>query len=226
MRHGLLGLTYPHPLVIFKLLFGPRRGLFFASPIAVIAPIGLWILCKSEPQRRAAITAACVFVYYLLFNASFPVWTAGWSYGPRYMGAAIPVLCIGIAPGWDSLQKRGRRLLLILLACSFLFSFIAVSTQANPPDTYHWPMTQLLWPSFWKGHLALNSASMLTPAEDGGSGAYGAFNLGQLVGLRGLLSLLPLLAFWSLAILRWRRMEWSQISRPEDAVTLKSHAAG
>jgi len=203
MRHGLLGLTYPRPWVVLKLLFGPRRGLFFAAPIAAVAPYGLWLLYKSPEYKRPAIAAAGIFVYYLLFNASFPVWTAGWSYGPRYMGAAIPVLCLGIAPMWDFARHRGKQVLLLLLFASVLFSLIAVATDANPSDAYHHPMTELLWPSFWHGHLSLSTASMLTPAEENGSHAYGAFNLGQLVGLRGLPSLLPLLAVWAVAGFLW-----------------------
>lgn len=206
MRHGLLGLTYPHPLVALKLLFGSRRGLFFASPIAAVGVAGLWRLAKSREHRVPAFAAAGIFVYYLLFNAAFPVWTAGWSYGPRYMAAGIPMLCLGIAPAWDFFRGCGKKVLVALLCVSLLFCLIAVATQANPPDTYRSPITQLLWPSFWHGHLALNSGSMLTPAEDGGTHAYGAFNIGQLVGLRGLASLLPLLVLWIVTGLIWRRM--------------------
>lgn len=228
MQHGLLGLTYPRFGVILKLLFGPRRGLFFAAPLLIIAPFGLWLISKSRKHRAAAFASAGIFGYYLLFNASFPVWDAGWSYGPRYMAAGIPALCIGIAPAWDSFRTRGKRVLLVLLTASMILSLVAVATDANPPDTYHHPMSELLWPSFWSGHLSLNSASMLTAAEENGSRDYGAFNLGQLLGLRGLPSLLPLIAIWAIAGFLWFRKERpssTPVSRREAVARASAQAA-
>src|SRR5258708_17706769 len=38
-QQGYLGLTYPHPDRLLKLLFGCARGLFFASPVLLAAPL-------------------------------------------------------------------------------------------------------------------------------------------------------------------------------------------
>ena len=206
MNRGFLGLQYPRIDVAFKLLFGLKRGLFVAAPVLIVAPVGLWLLQKHTATRTAGLTAAAIFLYYLLFNASFGEWSAGWSYGPRYMAAGIPLLCVGLAPAWHHFHKNGRRALLALLAVSMSFSLIAVSTTPQPPFQYRSPMTQLLWPSFWSGNLALEHTSMLAPSDAGAAGAHGAFNLGQFMGLRGLASLLPLLAVWALAGVVWIRM--------------------
>src|SRR5271165_335984 len=206
MNRGFHGLRYPRVDVVFKLLFGLKRGLFVAAPVLVAAPLGVWLLWKGHATRAAGLTAAAVFTYYLLFNASFGEWSAGWSYGPRYMAAGIPLLCVGLAPAWDHFHKYGRRVCVALLVASILFSLIAVSTTPQPPFEYRSPMTQLLWPSFWSGHLALERTSMLTNSDLDAGGAHGAFNLGQLMGLRGLASLLPLLAVWMSAVAVWVRM--------------------
>ena len=108
MNRGFLGLRYPRIDVAFKLLMGLKRGLFIAAPALIVAPAGLWLLWKRPATRGAGLTAAAVFVYYLLFNASFGEWSAGWSYGPRYMAAGIPLLCVGLAPAWDHLRKKAR----------------------------------------------------------------------------------------------------------------------
>ena len=203
MNRGFHGLRYPRIDVAFKLLFGMKRGLFIAAPVLIAGPVGLWLLQKRTVTRTAGLTAAAIFLYYLLFNASFGEWSAGWSYGPRYMAAGIPMLCVGLAPAWDHFRKNGRRASLALLVVSLLFSLIAVSTTPQPPYQYGAPMTQLLWPSFWSGNLALNQSSMLAPIDADAEDAPGAFNLGQLMGLRGLASLLPLLAVWALAGMVW-----------------------
>jgi hypothetical protein len=208
MNRGFLGLRYPRIDVVFKLLFGLKRGLFIAAPVLVIAPAGLWLLWKRPATRGAGLTATAVFLYYLLFNASFGEWSAGWSYGPRYMAAGIPLLGVGLAPAWDRLRRNREAVLLVVLGVSILFSLIAVSTTPQPPFQYRSPMRQLLWSAFWSGSLALEHTSMLAPSDADYAGAHGAFNLGQLIGLRGLSSLLPLLALWLLAVGVWLRLRF------------------
>ncbi|MDR3748192.1 MAG: hypothetical protein P4M04_08600 [Acidobacteriota bacterium] len=163
MRHGYFGLKYPRLDVAFKLLFGAKRGLLFCAPLALVAPLGLRLLWQRPETRSAAKAASAIFLY--LLNAAFPVWPAGWSWGPRYMSAGIPFLCIGLAPAWDYFQQRGKLVLLTLLAVSILVSLVAVSTTLQPPDSLRSPLTQYLWPSFWKGQLSLEHISMLGPAR-------------------------------------------------------------
>lgn len=206
MNRGFHGLRYPRLDVVFKLLFGLKRGLFIAAPVLLAAPVGLYLLRKRSATRTAALAAMGVYLYYLLFNASFGEWSAGWSYGPRYMAAGIPALCIGLAPAWDHFRQNGKRVLLVLLGMSVLLSLIAVSTTPQPPFEYRSPITQLMWPSFWHGNFALEHSSVLAPSDPDASGPHGAFNLGQLLGLHGLGSLLPLLAIWAMAAATWIRM--------------------
>jgi len=209
MKHGYMGLTYPRIDVMFKLLFGCRRGLFFAAPLLVSAPFGVRILWKDKNNstRYAGMAAAAIAAYYFLFNASFSVWAGGWSYGPRYMAAGVPLLCVGLAPSWTQARPFWNRTLLAMAACGGLFALMAVSTTPQPPDQFHCPLMEVIIPSFWAGKFALTRGSMLTAAEDIPFGTHGAFNLGQLAGLHGLASLIPLFALWGLAVMVWKRLD-------------------
>ena len=207
MNRGYMGLTYPRVDVMAKLLFGCRRGLFFMSPLLVTAPFGLRILWKNPSTRYAGMAAAAIAVYYFLFNASFWVWTAGWSYGPRYLGAAVPLLCVGLAPSWTEAKPFWKRTLAAMAICGGLFALMAVSTTPQPPDQFHCPLMEVIIPSFWAGRFALTRGSMLTAREDIPFGTHGAFNLGQLGGLHGMASLIPLLVVWGLAVVAWKRLD-------------------
>jgi hypothetical protein len=202
-----MGLTYPRVDVMLKLLFGCRRGLFFMAPVLVTAPFGLRILWKNNSTRYAGMAAAAIAVYYFLFNASFWVWTAGWSYGPRYMAAGVPLLCLGLAPSWCQATRLWKKALAAMAACGGLFALMAVSTTPQPPDQFHCPLMEVIIPSFWAGRLALTRGSMLMVAEDIPFGTHGSFNLGQLVGFDGLASLMPLFAMWGLAVIAWKRLD-------------------
>ena len=206
-QRGYLGLTYPHPDRLLKLLFGCSRGLFFASPVALAAPFGLWKLCKGKTYAGVAWIAAGITAYYFLFNASFYWWKAGLSFGPRYAGASIPLLCCGLPVIRQKTTPRWRQVLVVLAGCSVFLTLIVVSTTSQLSMQDNCPMIHTAWPAFWSGQMALNRDSMLTVAEAGSSTKYGAFNLGQLVGLHGLASLIPLFLLWTIAAIVWHRIE-------------------
>jgi hypothetical protein len=204
-QRGYLGLTYPHPDRLLKLLFGCSRGLFFASPIAFAALFGLWKLAKQQTYFSAALVAAAITAYYFLFNSSFYWWKSGRSFGPRYAGASIPLLCCGLAVLWQRTSPTWRRVLSAIAAVSIFLTLVVVSTTSQLAVQDNCPMIHSVWPSFWSGQMAMNRDSMLTVAE-AASGRYGAFNLGQLLELRGLTSLLPLFGVWAVAAWQWRQI--------------------
>jgi len=204
-QRGYLGLTYPHPDRLLKLLFGCSRGIFIASPVIIVAPFGLYWLWKERTYRAAALVAAGIASYYFLFNASFYWWKSGRSFGPRYAGASIPLLCLGLSVAWARATPAWRRVLVALAICSVFIALMAVSTTSQLSMQESCPLWQSVLPAFWSGRIALNHDSMLTVAEARSSGEYGAFNLGQLIGLHGLASLIPLLIVWGVAAVLWIR---------------------
>ena len=205
-QRGYLGLTYPHPDRLLKLLFGCSRGLFFASPIAFAAMFGLWKLAKQKSYFSAALVAAMIAAYYFLFNSSFYWWKAGRSFGPRYVGASIPLLCCGLAVLWEHATPAWRRVLIGVATCSVVLTLMVVSTTSQLSVQDNCPMLHSVWPAFWSGKMAMNRESMLTIAEAGTNGRYGAFNLGQLLGLHGLASLIPLFGLWAALAWLWHRI--------------------
>jgi hypothetical protein len=205
-QQGYLGLTYPHPDRLLKLLFGCSRGLFFASPVALAAPVGLWWLWKEKSDRTAAFVAAAIAAYYFLFNASFYWWKSGLSFGPRYAGACIPLLCVGLAVAWKRTSTAWRRVLVGLGMCSSFIALMVISTTSQLSMQDSCPLMHSVWPAFWSGQMGLNQESMLTFAEVRTSPSHGAFNLGQLLGLHGLASLTPLFGMWGVVGLLWWRM--------------------
>jgi hypothetical protein len=225
-QRGYLGLTYPHVDVLLKILFGCRRGLFFASPVLTAAPIGFAILWKDKSARPTALAAIVIVAYYFLFNASFYQWQAGLSYGPRYAGAALPLLCLGLAAAWARATSVWRRVLAVLAACSVFSGLMVVSTNTQLAVQDSCPMIHLVGPAFWSGQVSLNHGSMLRFAEAGSSQNYGAFNLGELWGLRGLYSLIPLLAVWGIAGVAWVRMERRADNQPGSLGSGSRHVLG
>src|SRR5437899_9639742 len=90
-------------------------------------------------------------------------WHGAWSYGPRYMGAGVPLLAIGIAPVWSRAGSYLRAVLALLAVCGLGLSLMGVSTTAQPPNEFRCPALQLFWPSFSQGRFSLNQGSFLAP---------------------------------------------------------------
>jgi hypothetical protein len=166
-------------------------------------------LWREKTYSAAALVAAGIATYYFLFNASFYWWKAGLSFGPRYAGGCIPLLCVGLAVAWRRATPAWRRVLVALGLGSVFVGLMVVSTTSQLSMQDSCPLLHSVWPAFWSGRVALNQESMLTVAEAGSSANRGAFNLGQLMGLRGVASLIPLLALWAVAGLLWWRMQGS-----------------
>jgi hypothetical protein len=201
-QQGYMGLTYPHPDRLLKLLFGCSRGLFFASPVLLAAVPGLLWLRKRF--RGPALVAGAIAVYYFLFNASFYWWKAGLTFGPRYAGGAIPMLGLGLAVAWTHASLPWRRVVIALACCSVFVTLTVVSTSSQLAMQVSCPIVHSSWPAFWAGQMAANRESMLLAPEANGS--YGAFNLGQVIGLHGLATLIPLLVMWAAAAGLWPRL--------------------
>ena len=204
-QQGYLGLTYPHPDRLLKLLFGCSRGLFFASPVMVVAPMGLWRLWKEPKFKWLALLAGSIAVYYFLFNASFYWWKSGLTFGPRYAGACVPLLCLGLAVAWQHATKIWRYFLGTLAVVSVGVAIMAVATSSQLSMQDSCPFVHTVWPDFWSGRMATNTDSMLTATE--AAGEHGAFNLGQMLGLHGLASLIPLSVVWIAFGLMWWRAD-------------------
>lgn len=200
-QQGYMGLTYPHPDRLLKLLFGCSRGLFFASPVMAAAVAGLWWMGKRF--RGPALVVGAIAVYYFLFNASFYWWKAGLTFGPRYAGACIPLLCLGLGIAWTHASVAWRWVLVVLAGCSVFVTVIVVSTSSQLAMQDRCPIVHSSWPAFWAGDVASNGESMLTATE--AIGHFSAFNLGQVMGLRGIASLIPLLAMWGVVGMIARR---------------------
>jgi hypothetical protein len=188
------------------------------SPILAVAPLGglLWI---RRPRTRAlAVVMAAVIGAYLWINAGFAYWWGGWNYGPRYLVPCLGLWSLGLLPLWQAGSRTVRAMLLFLTAIGVGCSLMAVATTPQPPDVYQHPFSELFWPLFRRGELAVNWESILDiePGVLADHLALGhpraAWNIGQRMGLQGLASLVPLAGVWLGAAALWIRVGRSRPS--------------
>lgn len=141
MQQGFFGLTYPKLPVLFELLFGPRRGLIWVAPMLLLAPIGLMRWYRQPGQRPMVVMVLAVVAIVLLVNASYFYWDGGFSTGPRHSVPALPLLAMGLAPLYATLEKaRARAAMLALLALSIAVNLMIAAAEVTVPDTAPFPL--------------------------------------------------------------------------------------
>lgn len=204
MHEGIFGITRPTAFALSQILLSEYRGLLPLSPLMPLTPFGLWLLGRrGGPVRQASVVAAAIALFYVLFNASYYYWEGGWSLGPRHLAPALPFLCLGLSPMWQSASRAFRVALAGVAVLSMAISLVAVSTMVQPPANIARPFRELIWPAFRDGDLALNTQTVAHHTIDAAKwrtheDPKAAFNLGMKAGLKGHASLAPLLAVWLL----------------------------
>ena len=195
-RGLLLGLfrTYPTRPALWGLTFSEYRGLFFVSPVLLLAIVGLWRM-----RRRDAVIVLAVFAIFLLMVASFNGWEGGSSFGPRHILPAIPFLVLPLA------FVRARWLVVPALV-SVAINLLATAIDASPPGGIQRPLRDFY---LTKREVSINQQSVdeLLPNHLYASGSkesrWASFNLGEFaLGEGNPWSVLPVAA-WMLIGAAW-----------------------
>jgi hypothetical protein len=216
-RQGwFMGIGAPDARVLWAILFGSYRGLFYSAPWLIAGVPGMALLFR-RGFRAEALAAATIVLSYVLLNAGLVDWHGGWAMGPRYLIPAIPFLAVGAMGLVQACRarSRGRRALAWVGGAAAIVSaaLMLMGTAVRPdvPLTIARPFGQFLIPSFVRGRVARSNHPI---DGDGVSGQRAAWNVGHRLGLEGLPTLLPLAAWVGLCGGMLARAAATSSSRP------------
>jgi len=125
-------------LALYGNLLSPARGLLVYSPFIVLA----WLCYRNAqpgwPLKKSWWLIAIAWpVMHWIAISRFPVWAAGWSYGPRFMTDVLPGLFLLTIRTWPvsfALTPHRQMTAALLLAAGCVFAFYANTWQSlfNP----------------------------------------------------------------------------------------------
>lgn len=196
-RHqiGFMSLTAPSAAALWGITLSPYRGLFFLSPILLLAIPGSVAVLRRPGLRAAGIASALAVVAFFVFNASSAMWWGGFAIGPRYVVPMLPFLTWPVAFTLEGFARRasGRLVIAVLGVASLVGVWgLRLAGQQFPEERWKVPWLEYAWPRLRDGDLARNA--------------------GMLVGLSGWSSLLPLVLACALLAVAWwwlaRRCAW------------------
>jgi len=104
------------PSGLAGLLASPGWGIIWYCPVLLLSVLGFRLAVRSKALEALATVA--VFAAFLLLHSFYANWSAGWSWGPRYLVPTIPCLCslTGL------LRERGRKALIVVSLAGFLIN--------------------------------------------------------------------------------------------------------
>lgn len=91
------------------LLVSPGRGLVWMAPLIVLVPFGLW---RGRGDRSAWLVVVGASAGLLALVAPSQGWHGAWTFGPRYLLPALPLLWCAVAIALDPLARS--RFLMVL----------------------------------------------------------------------------------------------------------------
>lgn len=182
MANGFMGIGSPRPIVLFYETLHPAQGLFWQSPVVIMALVGgVFMLCQKRywPELLVA-TLACGG--YLLMNSGYYMWWGGWSFGTRQIVPMLPFICLPLI----FVPRRAFPLVILTAAVSIAQMGIVAASVITVDQYFMERISQL---SFFQYSTIYSDC--LQELLDGNF----AWNIGQnWLGLPGWFSLLPIAA--------------------------------
>lgn len=94
---GLMGIGVPNLSALYHISIDPQFGLFWQSPVLILAIIGCVSAFRLRTWRAESLLALYALASLMLMNAGFYYWWGGSSFGPRFLIVALPLMVVPLA---------------------------------------------------------------------------------------------------------------------------------
>jgi hypothetical protein len=178
---GLMGIHLPRPDVLFYMTCHTTMGIFWQSPILLLAFAG-WLTAEKNPRYlpEAIFSFIVILLYFVVFSG-YHTWWGGLAFTPRHLIPVLPFFSIPLA----LLSKRLQRWIIVPALFSIGQMFIVTASSRHGLNS----ITHVTYPFY---SMFQNSTIYSVYFPNFLSRVF-SFNWGhQLFGLKGYDSLVPL----------------------------------
>ncbi|UQZ91436.1 hypothetical protein C4J81_19250 (plasmid) [Deltaproteobacteria bacterium Smac51] len=143
-----------------EVLFSIKNGLLFWTPIWILAPVGLFFICRYDKKWFFPLTA--VLLIHLYITSSWTCWWYGGGFGMRPFIDILPVLAICLAGLIKFLKARGMRNAYKALMAGVLISGLRnvilmlgfwFGTNSMSEEIEIWEQTRQTYSHFWPNFI-------------------------------------------------------------------------
>ncbi len=97
LEQGFMGISKPDLKALYHFTFDPRFGIFWQSPVLLLAFVGFVAAFVKRLWRAEALFGAYSIAAVFLMNAGYFMWWGGSAFGARYVIPALPFFVIPLA---------------------------------------------------------------------------------------------------------------------------------
>ena len=153
------GFTTPPLTGMYGLFLSPYRGLFWYSPVLLLALPG-WLMLRREQPRLAWMVLTLVMLQALAF-AGWWSWHGGIVWGPRFLLPALPFAVLCLAP-LIAAAHRHRWLWTVLIGFSALSLLVQLLGVCYDYLIYEGYLRLTFWPNLATANQALLASPPMT----------------------------------------------------------------
>jgi hypothetical protein len=122
-------------------LISPSRGLLIYSPVLLFSIAGIALKLKRHVWEKLDTALLGIIGLHWFAISIWPIWWAGWSFGPRIFSDMLPYLMYFMIPVFEALPhltRRARVLTVSSLALTIAVSFFIHYRGANALEVLRW----------------------------------------------------------------------------------------
>ena len=173
---GVAGIGPPDPIVMLAMTVHPLMGIFWQSPVLLLAVPG-WMTMWKRGWRAEACLAFAVCVSYLALMSGYYDWSGGLSYTPRHLIPLFAVFAIPLAfvpQRWMALGwclaaiSIAQHLIAVAGRWEYMFRMIrrTLDEQGHPTLFFVSTIWSAIWPNIQNGLLVRNRGTLIMPSGD------------------------------------------------------------
>lgn len=124
---GFMGIGWPNLATLFYMTFHTTMGIFWQSPVLLLAFVGWFRMWKDGTYRTEAILSFGIVMVYFLIMSGYYIWWGGGAFTPRNIIPVLPFFSIPIV----FLTKRSEKIMLLILALISISQMFIVTSAEN-----------------------------------------------------------------------------------------------
>jgi hypothetical protein len=152
---GLSGIGMPDPMVMGAMTFHPLMGIFWQSPVLLLAVVGWMAMRRTQHRAELWFSLSAILAYVALISGYYN-WSGGLSYTPRHLIPLMPLFAVPLAflplrwagLGWSlAVLSIAQHMIAAAARLEYLVRLIERTLDANHHPTTVFVST--IWSQCW-----------------------------------------------------------------------------
>lgn len=151
-QSGFMGIGLPKISALWGITFSPYRGVFYHSPVLLLAIPGTWLFYRQKQFRKEFWFCFLVVAAFLAFNSGYAYWDGVGTVGARFLIPCLPFLVLLTFRAVVKWPNQAE----ILAVLSIFLMMVVCATEPRAPEKMNNPLIYWNFFNLFEGNLSDN----------------------------------------------------------------------